>query len=190
MNYKRGSIYLLSSLRRSLLGGGVQISKNTIFVRQNLRRQSLYICICKCIYVYNKRAMRGEYGINNSQKDKPEEIIKIDGGIPAIISKDVYLKSKEMMKQRKKALAANKAKEQLIFCGECGAFMRDTREEFDEEVQGYSLISKTVENGNSKRKMLKKISSWSNYKSNYQLRMEFDKNNLLISLKSVDNIES
>lgn len=59
-------------------------------------------------------------------------MIKIDGGMPAIISKEIFEKAKAMMATRKKAPGANKAKETyllsgLIFCGECGSAMQGNR---------------------------------------------------------------
>jgi site-specific DNA recombinase len=56
----------------------------------------------------------------------------IDGGMPAIISKETFQKTREMMAARKKAPGANKAKENyllsgLVICGDCGSGMHGNR---------------------------------------------------------------
>jgi len=55
--------------------------------------------------------------------------------MPAIVSKEVFQKVKEMMEMRKKAPGADKAKELyllsgLIYCGHCGAAMQGNRRNF------------------------------------------------------------
>lgn len=79
------------------------------------------------VYVFNKSASRDAFGKRHSNKRKPEEeIIKYEGGMPQIVTKEVFEKAQEMIKKRKKAPASNKAKELyllqgLIRCGNCGS---------------------------------------------------------------------
>ncbi|MGV8980546.1 recombinase family protein [Clostridium sp.] len=85
------------------------------------------------VYVYNKSSKKDVFGKRNNHLAKDDsEIIRIEGGMPSIISKETFKKSREMMKARKKAPGANNAKEiyllsGLIFCGECGASMQGNR---------------------------------------------------------------
>ncbi|MPM73915.1 hypothetical protein SDC9_120900 [bioreactor metagenome] len=85
------------------------------------------------IYVFNKSSKKDAFGKRNSHLFKDEsEVIRVDGGMPAIVSKDTFQKAKDMMVARKRAPGANKAKETyllsgLIFCGECGSAMQGNR---------------------------------------------------------------
>lgn len=78
------------------------------------------------VYVYNKTAKKDAFGKRNGHSYKDEnEIIKIEGGMPAIISKDDFEKVQAILKMRKKKPGASKAKENyllsgLIKCGCCG----------------------------------------------------------------------
>ncbi|MCT4508473.1 MAG: recombinase family protein [Tepidibacter sp.] len=85
------------------------------------------------VYVFNKASKKDIFGRRNSHSHKENKnIIRIEGGMPAIVSKEIFQKSKAMMLSRKKAPGANKAKELyllsgLIFCGECGRRMHGNR---------------------------------------------------------------
>lgn len=85
------------------------------------------------VYIFNKSSKKDAFGKRNSHLLKDEsEVIKIDGGMPAIVSKETFEKAREMMVARKKAPGTNKAKESyllsgLIFCGECGSAMQGNR---------------------------------------------------------------
>jgi site-specific DNA recombinase len=76
------------------------------------------------VYIYN-RTKRGV----NSHKNKPEEeIIRILGGIPAIISTEIWKEVRIKMESNKHKGAAHKAKHNyllsgLVRCGECGSAM-------------------------------------------------------------------
>lgn len=78
------------------------------------------------VYVYNKSAKKDAFGRRNNHSFKdPEEEIRIDGGMQAIISKEDFQKASEIINRRKKRPGANKAKENyllsgLMKCGECG----------------------------------------------------------------------
>lgn len=85
------------------------------------------------VYVFNRSSKKDVSGKRNSHQFKDEsEIIKVDGGMPEIVSKEMFQNAREMMAARKKAPGANKAKETyllsgLIVCGECGSAMHGNR---------------------------------------------------------------
>ncbi len=78
----------------------------------------------KGVYVYNKRS-----GKTNSRARKPDdEIVRIKGGVPAIISEEQFDKIAEMLLRNKRNSGANTAKHNyllsgLIRCGHCGCVM-------------------------------------------------------------------
>ena len=75
-------------------------------------------------YIYNQWD-----GKHNRHKRKPDnEVIKIKGGVPAIISEEQFVKAGEIMASHKKAPGANNAKHVyllsgLVKCGHCGCNM-------------------------------------------------------------------
>lgn len=77
------------------------------------------------VYIYNRSAKKDAFGKRNSHSYKDEsEIIRIEGGIPAIVSKEDFEKVQEILKMRRKKPGTNKAKENylltgLIRCGCC-----------------------------------------------------------------------
>lgn len=78
------------------------------------------------VYIYNKTASKNAFGKRNGHSYKDEsEVIKIEGGMPAIISKDDFQKVQEILKMRKAKPGSNTAKENyllsgIIKCGCCG----------------------------------------------------------------------
>ncbi|WP_052953958.1 recombinase family protein [Clostridium sp. C8] len=80
-------------------------------------------------YTYNKAEAKNVDGKRNSHKSKIEDqIIKIEGGMPAIIDKKDFEEVKRIMERNKKIHNTYNAKEVyllsgLIECGECGAKM-------------------------------------------------------------------
>ncbi|EDU37898.1 recombinase family protein [Clostridium sporogenes] len=85
------------------------------------------------VYIYNKSAKKDAFGKRNSHAYKdPSEIIKIEGGMPQIVSKDTFKKAQDILKSRKRKPGANKAKENyllsgLIKCGCCGKSYQGNR---------------------------------------------------------------
>ncbi len=85
------------------------------------------------VYIFNRLASKDLLGKRASSRTKSDEnIIKIPGGMPQIISKETYIKSNEMLKKRKKSPGALKSKELyllqgLINCGVCGAHYEGNR---------------------------------------------------------------
>ena len=83
-------------------------------------------------YVFNKTAAKVENRRNNHARKDESDIIRVPGGIPAIISKDIWEVVKKRMDANKHKSAGNRAKQVYIlsghvFCGECGAAMVGNR---------------------------------------------------------------
>ncbi len=85
------------------------------------------------VYYYNKYYTKSIDGKRSNRKLKDEsEMIRIEGGIPAIVDKDVFLRCQERLNQGSAKNARYKAKENyllsgLIKCGFCGASMVGNR---------------------------------------------------------------
>ncbi len=81
------------------------------------------------VYVFNRSASKDVDGKRNHHQSKDDdEIIRIEGAVPAIISKEVFEQVQQKICSRKQVRASNKAKEVYllsgkIFCGECGFSM-------------------------------------------------------------------
>ena len=77
-------------------------------------------------YVFNRSASKDAFGARNGHQDKDSDsIIRVEGGVPAIISKEDFKKTQDKMATNKRQPGFYKAKEiyllsGLIFCGECG----------------------------------------------------------------------
>ncbi|MDF2651229.1 MAG: recombinase [Paenibacillus sp.] len=76
-------------------------------------------------YVFNLTDGKDAFGQRNSHRKKPDdEVIRIEGGMPAIISSEDFLKVQEKVSANRRAPASYKAKEMymlsgLTVCGEC-----------------------------------------------------------------------
>ena len=85
------------------------------------------------VYVFNKTQRKGINGKRNGHKQKSEdEIIKVEGGMPQIIGKDIFIQAQEMMQKRKKAPGSHKAitlylLTGIIKCGERGHAMQGNK---------------------------------------------------------------
>lgn len=85
------------------------------------------------VYIYNRSAKKDAFGKRNSHAYKDEsEIVKVEGGMPQIISKEVFEQAQIVMNSRRKAPGTNKAKENyllagLIRCGCCGKHYHGNR---------------------------------------------------------------
>lgn len=83
-------------------------------------------------------------GKHNRHLRKPDdEIVCIKGGVPAIISEEIFNKAEDMMMSRKHAPGANSAKvpyllSGLVRCGECGAIMTGNR-----KTSGKGVVTRT-----------------------------------------------
>lgn len=82
------------------------------------------------VYVFNRSSSKDAFGIRNNHASKDcEDIIRIEGGMPAIVSTEDFAAVQEKMARNKKQPGFYKAKELyllsgLIFCGECGHAMQ------------------------------------------------------------------
>lgn len=104
---------------------GSAISKNSL---HDILRNEKYTGT----YIYNRSAAKDAYGRRNGHKYKNDsEIIRIEGGIPSIISRDVYtLAMKKMKKNRSGRFRAIEPYllTGLLFCGKCdGAYVGSSR---------------------------------------------------------------
>lgn len=98
---------------------GVEFVKNSLY---EILRNEKY----SGVYTYNLSASKNSEGkFNRHKKKSDEEVIRIDGGVPQIISKEDFQKVQQIMESRQKKTAAFKAKQEYllsgrIICGECG----------------------------------------------------------------------
>jgi len=81
------------------------------------------------VYIYNKCSKKNYNGKRNNHSHKSnDQIIRIVGGMPSIISEDIFTKIQVKIANNKHRNARKKAKEfyllsGLIFCGKCGHAM-------------------------------------------------------------------
>ena len=79
------------------------------------------------VYIFNQIARGNSQGKRNSHKKKPNsEIIRIEGGVPAIISKELWNRVQAIRQINPKGKSHNKhfyLLSGLIYCGECGSKM-------------------------------------------------------------------
>jgi site-specific DNA recombinase len=98
---------------------GLSFGKNSI---HEILRNEKY----KGVYVFNRAAEKDINGMrNNHQAKKDSEVIRIEGGMPAIISEKDFDAVAAIISSRKHMSDHSQAKEQYlltgkIFCGECG----------------------------------------------------------------------
>ncbi len=117
--------YSYGDILSELNSNGFKTKKNKPFGKNSLYeilRQEKYIGT----YVYNRRA-KNAAGKYNNHKENPK-IVRIEGGCPQIIKKELWLKVQERMKKNKRIGGQNKAKVNYllsgkIYCGKCGASM-------------------------------------------------------------------
>ena len=79
------------------------------------------------VYIYNKSLpLTSNKKFNRHASKNAEDIIKVEGGTPQIISTEDFVKVQELMNKRRHKTATYKAKEDYllsgkIICGECGS---------------------------------------------------------------------
>lgn len=99
---------------------GVDFGKNSLY---EILRNEKYTGV----YVYNKAASKDANGKYNRHKSKADEdVIRIDGGVPQIISKEDFELVQKKMAERRRKTASFKARQDYllsgrIVCGECGS---------------------------------------------------------------------
>lgn len=94
----------------------------------------------KGVYIFNKRDKRSRDNTRNSRKFKDEsEIIRIEGGCPAIVSAELWDRANTARRLSAKTTTSAKTPyllTGLIYCGECGCKMHGNRRKGGEN--GYS----------------------------------------------------
>lgn len=126
------------------------------------------------VYVYNKCVHPDESGkFNRHAKKSDEDIIRIDGGIPQIISKEDFMRAQEKMDERRRMTATFKSKQDYllsgkIICGECGStYAGNSRKSRDKFYVSYSCTKKNgkvkcnnpgISRDNIEQKILKHLS--------------------------------
>lgn len=79
----------------------------------------------KGVFVYNKHTARAHDGSRTRTDKDDKDIIRIPGGIPQIVSEELWERCNDRLARNRRNGGASKAKEMyllsgLIFCGECG----------------------------------------------------------------------
>jgi site-specific DNA recombinase len=80
------------------------------------------------VYIFNRAIHKIGGKRNHRIANKPEDIIRIEDGMPQIINRETFEKVQAMLEKRKKAPGANGAIQLylltgLIYCGKCGGHM-------------------------------------------------------------------
>ena len=94
-------------------------------------------------YIFNKRQEKTIDGKRNPTLKPKEELIVIEGGIPAIIDQETFDAVQEKLSRNKRKSGSFKAKETyllswLIFCGECGEAMHGNKHLDGRKKSNYS----------------------------------------------------
>lgn len=82
------------------------------------------------VYVFNRTSSKNAFGTRNNHASKnTDDLIRVEGGMPAIVSKEDFAAVQAKMARNKRQPGFYKAKELyllsgLIFCGECGHAMQ------------------------------------------------------------------
>lgn len=106
------------------------------------------------VYIYNKSLpLTSNKKFNRHASKNAEDIIKVEGGIPQIISTEDFVKVQELMNKRRHKTATYKAKEDYllsgkIICGECGSTYAGNAR----RSKNYTYISYTCTKKNGKEK--------------------------------------
>ncbi|MBU3811604.1 MAG: recombinase family protein [Candidatus Niameybacter stercoravium] len=95
----------------------------------------------KGVYKYNQVTGRGKFAKEAQLRMKDEEIvIRIENGMPAIISEEDFQAVQEKLQANKSMAGSEKAKKPylltgVIFCGECGASMQGVTRSSEKKVR-------------------------------------------------------
>ena len=106
------------------------------------------------VYIYNKSLpLTSNKKFNRHASKNAEDIIKVEGGIPQIISTEDFVKVQELMNKRRHKTATYKAKEDYllsgkIICGECGSTYAGNARRSKNST--YILYTCTKKNGREK----------------------------------------
>ena len=115
-----------TEIRNALNSRGLTTKRGQMFGKNSIHeivRNEKYTGV----YIYNKTAAKSIDGKMNRHRSKDEdEIIRVEGAVPAIISTELFEQAQELLKHRQHKGARFKARETYllsgkIVCGECGA---------------------------------------------------------------------
>ncbi len=79
------------------------------------------------VYIFNRSASKDAFGRRNGHANKAEDdILRIEGGMPVIITREMWTRAQSLMRKNKSG--KHRAKEPyllsgLLFCGQCGSGM-------------------------------------------------------------------
>lgn len=135
--YADGHSY--SEIINVLNGKGFLTKKGKQFFKNSLTeilRNEKY----RGVYIYNKSASKSANGTYNRHAYKPDdEIVRIEGGCPAIVSNEIFEAVKKRQTENLKKFKKNKARQKyllsgLVFCGVCGSPMHANKRKRDSQL--------------------------------------------------------
>ena len=207
--------YSYAQIQSYLIKKGIVNRKGENFSRSSIceiLRNEKY----KGVYIFNKIPRRNIAGKRNNRIKKPDsEIIKIEGGMPAIISPDKWQKVQDILNRRKKQNHPIPKKQDYLLtgfikCGKCGSsyvgystkkpYYACTRKKNRRDCNNKNISKELVENTviNELNNMIKEISidkifeSMKNYYEQYnkETKMKQEKLAKEISLinKKINNL--
>ncbi len=116
------------------------------------------------VYIYNRATSKDAFGKRNNRTAKPDnEIIRIEGGMPVIISKETFKKVAEKMNKNRSG--KHRAAEPYLlsgicFCGKCGGAMvgssRGKHRDKNEKKQHYYECCSKKRNHNCDMRAIKR----------------------------------
>ncbi|GLI56421.1 recombinase RecD [Propionigenium maris DSM 9537] len=123
--------HTVMSIVEELNGRGYKTKKGVSFGTNSIRGIIKNEKYCGT-FVFNKSASKDAFGRRNNHKTKDEkDIIRVKGGMPAIISEEDYKKAQALMATRKHGQGRQKAKEIYLLSGiikcDCGHAMYGNR---------------------------------------------------------------
>ena len=112
---------------------GKDFGKNSLF---EILRNEKYTGV----FIYNKSAEKSAKGTYNRHQYKDDsQIIRINNGCPAIISKDEFYKARERQEYNRTSAKSNRARQKyllsgMIYCDICGSPMHANRRKRDSQI--------------------------------------------------------
>lgn len=114
------------------------------------------------VYIYNRTESKGFDHKRNSHRNKPpEEIIRVEGGIPAIISKEVWEAAQNKRRDKGRKLKNTRTVYLLsgkLFCGECGSALGGSIRYRNNAEPFYKYVCHTKKKDCSNPKEIDKVS--------------------------------
>lgn len=124
---------------------GNDFGKNSLF---EILRNEKYMGVL----TYNKSSEKSPRGTYNRHQYKSEEnIIRIDGGCPAIITKEAFFKAKERQTYNRHNTQNNRGRQKyllsgMLFCEKCGSPLYANRRKKDSQITYRCSKKYTLEN--------------------------------------------